>query len=92
MMVAEKAADLIAGNTPLEPRMSRSTGMGPVCPWGAPGPEPGDAGRGVSYLMALLSSATIFFSSTSVRSVSANEVGHIAPWSRVASSLKPKVA
>ena len=41
---------------------------------------------------AFFTSALIFLASASVRSVSAHEVGHIVPWSRAASSLKPNVA
>ncbi len=41
---------------------------------------------------ALLMSAPIFASSAAPSSLSANEVGHMAPSSRFASSLKPSVA
>ena len=41
---------------------------------------------------AFFTSAAIFFSSAAVNSFSANEVGHMAPSSRFASSLKPNVA
>jgi len=41
---------------------------------------------------AFFTSATIFASSAAVSSFSANEVGHIAPSSSFASSLKPNVA
>jgi hypothetical protein len=43
-------------------------------------------------LIARSTSATIFASSVAVSSLSANEVGHMAPSSRFAVSLKPNVA
>jgi hypothetical protein len=43
-------------------------------------------------LTALFTSSPIFFSSAAVNSFSANEVGHIEPLSRLAESVKPKVA
>src|SRR6266487_3120096 len=43
-------------------------------------------------LTAFFTSATIFFSSAAVNSLSAKEVGHMAPSSRFALSLKPNVA
>ncbi len=54
-------------------------------------------GRGLSdqlspQLAAFFTSAAIFFSSAAVSSVSAKEVGHIAPSSRFADSSKPNVA
>src|SRR5215204_5547890 len=53
------------------------------------------AGRGaheLAQLPVLFTSAPIFASSTAVNSFSAKEVGHMAPSSRFASSLKPSVA
>ena len=41
---------------------------------------------------AFFTSATIFFSSAADMSLSAQEVGHIAPWSMFASSRNPNVA
>ena len=41
---------------------------------------------------ALRTSSSIFFTSASVRSVIANDVGHMVPSSRFAGSLKPSVA
>ena len=46
----------------------------------------------VPQLTAFFTSAAILASSAAVNSFSANEVGHIAPSSRFASSLKPNVA
>src|SRR3990170_1757971 len=43
-------------------------------------------------LIAFFTSAPIFVSSAAVNSFSAYEVGHMAPSSRLASSLKPNVA
>jgi MFS family permease len=54
-----------------------------VSPW-AREPSP--------QLTAFFTSVAIFFSSAAVRSFSAQEVGHIAPLSRFALSLKPNVA
>jgi hypothetical protein len=53
------------------------------------------AGAGLwswAQLTALFTSALIFASSAAVNSFSAKEVGHMAPSSRFASSLKPSVA
>ena len=47
---------------------------------------------GSRHRTAFFTSPTILFSSASVSSLSAQEVGHMAPWSMFASSLKPKVA
>ena len=50
-------------------------------------------GRGLGpQLTAFFTSAAIFFSSAAVSSFSAKEVGHMAPSSRFALSLKPSVA
>jgi photosystem II stability/assembly factor-like uncharacterized protein len=51
----------------------------------------GDGGL-VHQRTAFFTSVAIFFSSAAVSSVSANDVGHIAPASMFARSLKPKVA
>lgn len=45
-----------------------------------------------TQLTARFTSAAIFFSSVAVSDFSANAVGHIAPSSSLAESLKPKVA
>src|SRR5918997_3217204 len=47
---------------------------------------------GGRQLTALFTRSAIVASSTAVNSFKANEVGHIAPSSRFASSLKPSVA
>src|SRR6185369_14576320 len=55
-------------------------------------PETRSEGRGAgSQRMASLTRAPMRCSSAAVRRVNANEVGHIAPSSRFASSLKPNV-
>jgi hypothetical protein len=43
-------------------------------------------------LTACFTSAAILASSAAVSSVSAKAVGHMVPWSRLASALKPNVA
>ena len=43
-------------------------------------------------LTAFFTSLPIFASSAALNSFSAKEVGHMAPWSRFAVSLKPNVA
>ena len=48
--------------------------------------------RLTAYFTAFFTSAAIFFSSAGSSSISAKEVGHIAPASRFALSLKPSVA
>lgn len=48
--------------------------------------------RELAQLTALFTSALIFASSIAVNSFSAKEVGHMAPSSRFAMSLKPSVA
>ena len=48
--------------------------------------------RSWAQLTAFFTSAPIFVSSAAVNSVSAKATGHMAPLSRFASSLKPKVA
>jgi hypothetical protein len=45
-----------------------------------------------AQLTAFFTSAPIFLSSEAVTFFSAKEVGHISPWSRFASALKPSVA
>ena len=49
-------------------------------------------GIGARYEAAVLTSATTFFSTAGVHSVSAYDVGHIGPSSRIAASSKPSVA
>src|SRR3972149_3047706 len=55
-------------------------------------PRAGPGGELSPQLTAFLTSAPIFASSAAVNSFSAKEVGHKAPSSRFASSLKPNVA
>src|SRR6266508_220014 len=52
----------------------------------------GPSGQLSPQLTAFFTSSPIFASSAAVNSVSAKEVGHIAPLSRFAESLKPNVA
>src|SRR3712207_7687863 len=52
----------------------------------------GGGAQELAQLTALFTSALIFASSVAVNSLSAKEVGHMAPSSRFASSLKPSVA
>src|SRR6185437_7710317 len=62
---------------------------------GAPHPAfpPSDAwGRGVSQPSAFFSSAAMRFSTSAFMVLSAYDVGHMAPSSSVALSVKPKVA
>src|SRR3972149_1163066 len=54
-------------------------------------PRAGPAGELSPQLTALFTSAPILPSAAAVNSVSAKEVGHMAPSSRFASSLKPNV-
>jgi hypothetical protein len=59
-------------------------------------PEATEEGAGPSrelgsQLIAFFTSAPIFFSSAAVNSFSAKAVGHMAPSSRFASSVKPNV-
>ncbi len=60
-------------------------------PVDAPGRHRSDRGE-QAQRTAFFTSAAIFFSSAAVSSFSAKEVGHMAPSSRFASSLKPSVA
>src|SRR3990170_887923 len=55
-------------------------------------PRAGPSGEVSPHLTAFFTSAPIFASSAAVNSFSAKEVGHMAPSSRFASSLKPNVA
>src|SRR5436309_11205777 len=55
-------------------------------------PEDGAEAAGEPQLTALFTSAPIFASSAAVNSFSAKAVGHTAPSSRFAASLKPNVA
>src|SRR5207342_327930 len=55
-------------------------------------PRAGPSGELSPQLTAFFTSATILASSVAVSSFSAKEVGHMAPSSRFASSLKPSVA
>jgi hypothetical protein len=48
--------------------------------------------RSVPQLTAFFTSEAIFFSSAAVSSFSAKEIGHMAPWSTFALSLKANVA
>src|SRR5688500_12139495 len=55
-------------------------------------PSAGPGGEFGPQLTAFFTSAPILASSSAVNSVSAKEVGHMAPSSRFATSLKPNVA
>src|SRR3972149_1031627 len=55
-------------------------------------PRAGPSGELGPQLTAFFTSAPILASSAAVNSVRAKEVGHMAPSSRLASSLKPNVA
>jgi hypothetical protein len=75
-------------------RMASANGPAPrVGPFALGGAPSGGAGCGLGVqLTAFFTSAAMLFSSAAVSRLSANEVGHMLPWSRFADSLKPNDA
>src|SRR6266508_2901337 len=87
LRIGSSSPEYVAGLLRREPRIA------PGRPTLRPGPAPSRGSVKLSpQLTAFFTSAPIFFSSAAVSPFSAKEVGHMAPSSRFALSLKPNVA